>query len=177
MSDNYIEISKIDVAKRQIETAIILYFNNLDFVSIYSLSYSAKTVLEDVSKKQSIETPVDIMLKNIKKSKHKEFLKIYRDPANFFKHADRDASTLLKFHYKITDMILWEAVSLYYGLVNDLPPLFRVFNLWFAINHIDVFDESEIKKNYQKIKESTDLNDRFRFFSENIQLACKIKVD
>lgn len=46
-----LKISKLDAAKRQLETAIRLYFNEADPISIHTLAGAAHTILSDINKK------------------------------------------------------------------------------------------------------------------------------
>jgi hypothetical protein len=44
-----LRISKLDAAKRQLETAITLYFNSGDWVSIHALAGAAYMIIRDVN--------------------------------------------------------------------------------------------------------------------------------
>lgn len=46
-----LKISKLDAAKRQLETAIRLYFNSADPVSIHTLACAAHSIISDLNKK------------------------------------------------------------------------------------------------------------------------------
>jgi hypothetical protein len=59
-----IEISKLDAAKRQLKTAINLYFSYGDPVSIHTLASAAREILYDLNKKHSgmpipVKTPCE----------------------------------------------------------------------------------------------------------------------
>jgi len=45
------KLSKLNVAKRQLETAIKLYFNDNDPVSIHTLACAAREILSDLNEK------------------------------------------------------------------------------------------------------------------------------
>ena|SRR5436305_13488939 len=44
-----LKISKLDAARRQLETAILLYFNEADPVSIHTLAAASHEILRDLS--------------------------------------------------------------------------------------------------------------------------------
>jgi hypothetical protein len=49
------KVSKLDAAKRQLETAIRLYFSDGDPVSIHTLTAAAYNILRDVTKQKGVE--------------------------------------------------------------------------------------------------------------------------
>jgi hypothetical protein len=48
-------ISKLDAAKRQLETVIRLYFSNGDPVAIHTLTAAAYNVIRDVTARRGVE--------------------------------------------------------------------------------------------------------------------------
>lgn len=70
-----VPISKIDAAKRQLETAITLYFQNGDPVSIHTLAAAAYDVLHALCKVRGIKCFFkDTSM--IRKGKEKEYLAV-----------------------------------------------------------------------------------------------------
>lgn len=49
------KVSKLDAAKRQLGTAIRLYFSDGDPVSIHTLTAAAYNILRDVTKQKGVE--------------------------------------------------------------------------------------------------------------------------
>src|SRR3989338_5719430 len=106
------EISKLDAAKRQLDTAIILFFKQADPVSIHTLTAAAHQVLKDIGKLENIKS----FLKDsglIRKEYEKEYLTIISEAENFFKHADKDPHKLLQFNPQQTESLLLDAVEMY----------------------------------------------------------------
>ena len=51
MAEHRIVITKLDAARRQLDTAIELFFANGDFVSIHALAYAAYTLTRNLCDK------------------------------------------------------------------------------------------------------------------------------
>lgn len=129
-----IHLSKIDIAKRQLETAITLYFQRADPVSIHTLAAAAYDVLHDVCKSRGGKS----IIKNtemIRKGKNRAYLKEVNEAQNFFKHADRDPDDLHEFKPGQTAFFIWEACQMYRRLTTEMPKLFFIFDMWFTVNH------------------------------------------
>lgn len=100
-------ISKLDAAKRQLETAIALWFDDGDAVSTHALAYAAYEIIHTISKKRDpnraallFDTPV------IKDEYRKDFAIWLKRHANFFKHGDRDGEAIIEFHPILTELYI-----------------------------------------------------------------------
>ena len=84
-----IKISKLDAAKRQLESAILLYFNDSDPVSIHTLAGAAHGILADLNKKGGGHPMIlsDFLIKDDFKQ---DFRKKLSEAKNHFKHANQD---------------------------------------------------------------------------------------
>jgi hypothetical protein len=87
-----IKVSKLDAAKRQLETAIRLYFFDGDPVSIHTLTAAAYNVLRDITKRKGAEPVIfkGQVFDYVKPEHHEMFRAKISEAENFFKHADRD---------------------------------------------------------------------------------------
>jgi hypothetical protein len=83
-------ITKIEAARRQLATAIELWFHDKDQVSIYALSFAAYEVIHFVSKRKGRTRDLIFDSLILKKEYENNFFRLVRGTANFFKHADRD---------------------------------------------------------------------------------------
>lgn len=144
-------INKIDAARRQIETAITLFFYERDIVSIHTLASAAYTIIFDVAKKNgsSVTTSRDIELASVKEEYKKFYIKKMKEAENFFKHADNDLHGVLSFNPSQTEFVLWDAVLDYHTIAGEMPPIFRVYYLWFTVTHHELFNFSDEKKRLQ----------------------------
>lgn len=142
-----IHVSKLDAAKRQLETAMNLFFRGGDPVAIHTLANAAQEVLEDISIKQGFSSIRKDVLAMAREDKRAELEQKLTAPKNFFKHADRDPDGIVKFNPESTAFDIWDAGRMYYILTQDNIPLFRVFDIWFYSRHPDVINlESSLKE-------------------------------
>lgn len=140
-----IKISKLDAAKRQLETVMRLYFSHGDPVSIHTLTASAYNVLRDVTAKKGGSPMLlkDKMFDYVKPGHKKTLRKKFNEAENFFKHARRDHETALDFNTEQTEFLIYDACSQYYELTGEYPPLFHIYQVWFMANKPNLFDFSE----------------------------------
>jgi hypothetical protein len=94
-------ITKLDAATRQMNTAIELYFHELDEVSIHTLAAAAHNLLTDLSSAAPQQT---VIQRYIRPGKLREFENAIRAPQNFLKHADRDPAATLDLDLHATEL-------------------------------------------------------------------------
>lgn len=141
--ENTLKISKLEAAKRQIETAIMLYFQNMDSVSIHTLTCASHGILKDMVRKTDITSLIlDEMKNNIKKERQNEFIKMLSRPTNYFKHLfappiNKD----LEFYEHETDLWLLDGCLMYEKLTGIKTRLMKIFETWFKIENGDVLVE------------------------------------
>ena len=100
------KVTKIDAARRHLATAITLWFTGGDTVSTYTLSHAAYEVIHNHTRPQrGRDLLFDSLL--IRDEFRKEFNTHLRDPANFFKHAQRGKSEnpIVEFYPGISGII------------------------------------------------------------------------
>lgn len=140
-------ISKLDAAKRQLDTAINLYFKDADPVSIHTLTAAAHQILMDLANIQEIKS----FLKQstlIKKEMQKQYLLMINEAENFFKHAKEDPLSLLSFKPELTETLLLDAVEMYMQLTNEKPEDMSIYRVWFLLNHPTIINE-QIRKEFE----------------------------
>src|SRR5258708_7500140 len=121
------KLSKLEAARRQLETAISLYFNGGDPVSTHTLANSAMEVLSDLNKAWK-GTPMISDLEAsgaIRPDKLDVARQVFRGPQNFFKHADKDPNGVLDFHPEVPAGFILSAVEKYRELSGENPPIMR----------------------------------------------------
>ena len=133
-----IKISKLDAAKRQLETAIRLYFNEADPVSIHTLVGAAHGILSDLNKKRGGK-PMIVSDYSIKEEYKKEIRKKLKEAINHFKHADQAPNAVIDFNPEINDDYIYDACAKYGELTGENVPYFMIFFGWFASKNINVF--------------------------------------
>ncbi|MBI2070045.1 MAG: hypothetical protein HYT79_05525 [Elusimicrobia bacterium] len=98
-------LTKLDVAKRQLETAVTLYFNDADPVSIHTLTCASHEVLVTLNKEAG-NSPTIMSDSLINEQYKEEFRGWLKEARNFFKHADRDPKGIFTFYPDINDYFL-----------------------------------------------------------------------
>ena len=135
-----LNISKLDAARRQLETAIRLYFSEADPISIHTLTAAAYNVIHDVNESRGGK-PMFVKRTDIIKPEHvKEFRAKINEAENFFKHGDRDADGTLRFKPAVTEYLMFDACLRYCNLTAEIIPLFSVLVKWFELSHPNLFN-------------------------------------
>lgn len=128
--NNEIRVTKIESARRQLETAIILYFNDKDPVSIHTLACAAHEIIAKLNSKKS-GTALILEGTMINEKHQREFQKMVREAKNFFKHAESDPDKSLAFNPETNDYYLLDACEGYELLTGEKNPYFIIYRGWF----------------------------------------------
>lgn len=142
------KITKIDAARKQLVSAVQMFFNNGDPVSVHTLATSAWEIVYTLSKREGIEglsSETEGRLTTGKRLREDYINKPYR---NFFKHADRDPDAVLEdFTDEANDPILILLCEDYNRYCPKAPIESQLFPIWFlAVNRekIDPKRENEL---------------------------------
>jgi len=122
-------ITKLDAARRQMDAAIGLYFDEGDEVSIHTLVGAARLLIANLSSAAKQET---ILEKFIRPEKLLEFEKAIRAPQNFLKHADKDPDATLDLDPHATELLLLIEVEAYRGLTGGITDAMNIFQTYAA---------------------------------------------
>lgn len=164
------EISKLDAAKRELETAIRLFLNYADPVSIHLLAHTTLDLLKEMGKKEGVNSIVFDTLKSMVKKHYREkFLKVISDPGNYFKHYHKKPNKSLKFNPKSTEFLIYDACMIYEGLTKEKEPIFQAYIAFFRITHKEAFfveKREEIDNLISEIQnDGHDLEDRSNYLA------------
>jgi len=131
-----LKISKLDAAKRQLETVIRLYFSDCDPVSIHTLTAAAYNVIRDVSDKRHSPRMIvkGVLVNSVKPNYQKTFRCMLNEAENFFKHANEDLDATLDFDPEQSEILILDACWQYLRLTGEWPPLFGVYQAWYVAN-------------------------------------------
>jgi hypothetical protein len=129
-------ITKIEAARRQLETAISLYFDNGDSLAIHSLAYASFKLLLDICPSFDKSNVAQEINKTVASLGWKNF----NATPNFLKHADRDPLETLDRHtIENVEPTVGLACCIYRRLEGQLTdPMFR-FHLWMQNLYSDAF--------------------------------------
>ena len=102
-------LTKKEVAIRQLNTAIKLFFDDGDAVSIHALAAASATVLADLLEQKGQTSWRKQIVEQYPDHTKAEIFQILRNAQNFFKHADQDFDKSLEFSDTDNDAIIWIA--------------------------------------------------------------------
>lgn len=142
------ELTKTEVATRQLDAAIKIFFDAGDMVSTHTLAAASATVFADILKNRGVRSWRDRMIEGEPELSEKEVINILRSAQNFFKHADNDPDGLIDFIDTENDAVIFVAI-LECCFLNELNNKERgedkklslpmsVFQLWYIATTIDV---------------------------------------
>jgi hypothetical protein len=112
MSDATIRLDKLDAARRQLRTAITLWFNDGDPIAVHTLAFAAYEIIHVISKKRNPHRR-DLLFDTL--VINDEFRRVWVDQikkdANFFKHADRDPDLVIEFQPYLSQLFILYSIE------------------------------------------------------------------
>lgn len=140
------KVTKVDAARRQLSTAIRLFFERRDTVSIHTLVSAAQGIMHDLLEKQG--PGKGSFLKSatiVRPEKRAEYFKLITDAQNFFKHADREpADAVLEFYPEPIAFSILDVVDMLQRYTGHHQADAIVFLLWFGVKHPGVLERNEL---------------------------------
>jgi hypothetical protein len=138
-------VTKMDAARRQLATAIDLWFYGKDQVSVHALAFAAYEIIDAVSKKKG--RTADLLFDSlvVKDEARPAFKDALKAGANFFKHASKDPDATIKLLPISAEMFMLFAIL---GLttmniqVNDHESGLMT---WFMLKRPDLLKEGGIQ--------------------------------
>jgi len=133
-----LELTKFDVAERQLHLAIELFFSQSDSVSIHTLSEAASQVLRDIAPKFS-KSSFYRQHADLSKPEQRTLNNQLNEAKNFFKHADKDPDLIFNFNPDSNHLSLFEVSLLHMEIKGSVEPQVLVYLTWFLSNYSEVF--------------------------------------
>ena len=157
-------------------SAINLYFEEKDPVSIHTLTAAAYNILRDISANCNLSPMLvkGFFLQCIKPEYKKEMLNEFIDAENFFKHADRDPERIMKFNPAKTDILILDACLRYYEITSERHPIFFLYHIWYMLNFPHHFILPTDIKEYMGEHEHYIINGRKLFFSNFLPIVSEL---
>lgn len=170
-------INKLDAARRQLETAALLYFNDRDIISVHTLAAAAYEIVETIAQKRGSSTLVQRSLLNfLPDDLVKDVRKAMRTPQNFLKHADKDPEAQLEFEPNFTELILLDAMATYAQITGDIPSIFNAFSTWLGLQKPDMFGGTpEAKEIMREAQRHFGSMTRLEFLKKSLSTAATIR--
>jgi hypothetical protein len=134
MNDQKLRISKIEAARRQLDSAIELWFLDKDEVSIHTLAAAAYQLVHDLKEHKGLARELLYDSAMIKDKYRKQWSKVIKKPMNFFKHADNDPEETLEFSPLGSMGFIMAAASGLRILGEPTSHTVYAFTLWLVVN-------------------------------------------
>jgi hypothetical protein len=143
-------ITKIQAAEHQLDTAIRLFFENIDHLSSYTLAAASREITDDLCEKKSHElfhqelerlgNALEVRLSfreemkiYIKDQYYKAAMAAFRKVQNFLKHADKDPDGEIDdLRARELAFVIWTAGRNYVLLERRVTPALSIFLHWFG---------------------------------------------
>jgi hypothetical protein len=179
MNYETIRISKLEAARRQLRTAITLWFTGGDSVAIHSLAFAAYEILHAISEKRD-PNRMDLIFDSawIKDEHRRDWNQVIRKDANFFKHADRDGDSVIEFKPQTSEIFMLFAIYARELCGETSSEEERIFSWWLRINRPALSTEKgrvsltkQLKVDEIKHLRTLSKHEFFDFFRELAALA------
>jgi hypothetical protein len=134
----FVRLSKLEAARRQIESAIWLWFVGDDLVSVHALTAAAhRLLLELAALRETAAWPYTAAY--LPKRTYKDRPTRSQNPVTFFKHAKKKETYEVSEQW--TELYLFDAVMAYTNLANDrsASALMSTFVLRLGVQRQDLF--------------------------------------
>lgn len=150
-TDEFIAAAKIDAVIRQLDTAIWLWFNEGDLVSITQLAGSALGVVDELSSKKKKRRALAYRGEFPEGMTPREWKDSMTELQTFAKHARDDPDDVKIYSVTSAARSLYEAVGSYLDFLGSLPPtvLMEGFLFYFAAKYPEAFDPV-VLQNFEK---------------------------
>jgi len=131
-----IRLTKLDAAQSQLRTAIRLFFEEHDPVSIRTLASAAQEVFRGLIKARGIPSPSIKDTDRIPDDKRGLWIKAVNRESTFFKHADTDPDAVLDFDPDFVQFIILDGCLMCSKLTDGkIPRECTVFGHWFILKN------------------------------------------
>ena len=173
-----LELNKTNVARRQLETAIELFFREQDPVSIHTLTAAAYEVLADVARGRGQRMNLAEQLETLfPEEVANKLARLMRKPQNFFKHAERDVNASITFKPKQTADLLLDACTKFPEIAGYSTSAMTVFVYWYVINNdLPYKMTADQKSAFENLEKAFRESPRHEFYSLGLQVVPRVFV-
>ncbi len=172
MVNKNIKISKLDAAKRQLETAIRLYFNDADPISVHTLACAAHGILSDINKKHG-GRPMIVSDSRVMDEYKKKVRQKLLEAKNHFKHANNDPDAVIDFNPEVNEYFILDACIKYKELTGEFAPYLIIFWGWFVSGNLRMFSSEPWVMEHAKIRQ--EFKSKADYFSKMLSVSGFLK--
>jgi hypothetical protein len=144
-------VSKLDAARRQLATAIELWFHDKDQVSIHTLSFAAYEVIHSVSRKKGRTQTLIFDSPVVKKEYRGQFSSFVKRTASFFKHGEHDPEGTIEFQPIISEFFIVFAIVGLDAIGISANEYEATFMWWFLFNRPEMLTQEGANKLFNLI--------------------------
>ena len=167
------QISKLEAAEQQLETAIDLYFSGGHFSSVYTLAWASNQILDDIYSHHVDDGFLSIIGRLLPKNMRK----LMATPANFLKHADRDPTEVLAdISYIQIEAVLCKATILLKRIKGDLPIKMMALDMVLEEQAFDSLGLEEVDDNAARAKQAFVRRSELNAMNDADKLTAKSKM-
>jgi hypothetical protein len=126
------KVTNLEVATRQVVTAIKLFFANGDPIAVHTLACAAREIYEKHCKAADITRTFDYVKESNAHLSEKQLWNILNGPRNFFKHPADHLNASIEFSDEYNDFMILSAVH-DHGMLKgqDQPIEMQTYGTWF----------------------------------------------
>jgi hypothetical protein len=154
-------LSKLDIGRRQLNTAVRMFFFDEDVVSLHTVTSAAHCVLRDMA----LDCGIAVSVKDsplISDAERSKYLRAFNFPQNYFKHADKDATAKIVFCYNVTFLLVLDAIVIFNALDQPLTREMKIFLMWVQLRFPDLLRFEAADKDLSHIRETTHNSAEFK---------------
>lgn len=171
-----IVVDKLNAARRQLESAITMFFEEGDVVSQHTLISAAHGILYDLGKQRGIGGSVkDSPL--VCSEDRDNFIQAIHLPQNFFKHAKKDSGARLTFRYQVSHLYLFDAIRLFVLLNRSATERIKIFLVWFQLRYPDIFCFPAAEESLRKIRDGVTDPEIFKAIGRKLLRDLSMKCE
>ena len=127
-----LRLSKRKTARRQLETAVELYFHHGDDVAIHTLVAAAYGLVGELNEHRGGEPMLKDLHVFLNSDEAKRVLKYASRSDIFIKHSDKDPNAIGEVDPRWSGLMLWEACRKYCELTGELNKALIAYVFWFV---------------------------------------------
>jgi hypothetical protein len=132
-------VTKLEAANRQLRVAIRLFFERRDLIAIHTLTAAARGILRSLARPHGVNG-IDATIEKLSPKSQKMLRRAFNEAQNFFKHADKDPTGKLNFHYGARQFLLLDAAIICSTLSGHRSPEASAMVAWSAIKFPELYD-------------------------------------
>jgi hypothetical protein len=163
-------VDKVDVAGRQIDCAIAMFFHEWDVVCQHTLISAAHGIVYDLATNRGMTRSIIKDSPLVSSDEKKEFIRAIHLPQNYFKHADSDSDYKLVFRYQVSHFFLFDAIRLFVLLDGAVTGNIKVFLTWFQLRYPDLLCLESAEEELRELRNQTTDPQEFKAIARQLVL-------